>query len=56
MRKNTTIMSIEELYRWACENGVENFTVFTGDEGGMLANIDTRNITINSDEKTVEII
>lgn len=47
------IQTIEELYQWAKEKGIENFTVFVNDEGGCKSNIFTTEAIINKEEKTI---
>lgn len=47
------IWTIEELYQWAKEKGVQDFTVFVNDEGGCASNIFTTEAIINKEEKTI---
>lgn len=47
------IWTIEELYQWAKEKGIENFTVYVNDEGGYESNISTTEVIINKEEKTI---
>ncbi len=51
--KDNTIFTIKELYDWACENGIEDFTVFAHDEGGCTKNLSKSDIEIQKDEETV---
>ena len=46
------IWTIEELYKWAKENKIENYTLFTSDEG-TYGNCDTSEIDIDTDKETV---
>lgn len=48
------IWTIEELYNWAKENQVENFTVLTYDEG-CHSNIYLDEIQIDKENKTVTV-
>lgn len=42
------IFTIEDLYNWAKEKGIENWTVFVSEEG-CAANIDTDCLEINEE-------
>lgn len=46
------IWTIEELYRWACEKGVQNYTCFA-DEEGCPRNLYVSEVVINEKEETI---
>lgn len=47
-----TIWTIEELYKWACENGVQNYTCFAEEEG-CPRNLCKSEITIDKEKEEV---
>ena len=47
------IWTIEELYQWAKEKGIENFTVCVNDEGGCTENIYTDEAVIDKEKKII---
>ena len=52
MREEKIIWTIKELYEWALDNDVENYTVFSSDEG-ISCNIYISEIVINKEKKQV---
>ena len=52
MRKEKIIWTIKELYEWALDNDVENYTVFSSDEG-MSCNIYISEIIINKEKEQI---
>ena len=52
--KNMLIWTIEELYNWAKENQIEDFTVFTCDEG-CNTHIYVEEIQIDKENKTIKL-
>ena len=51
-KKENTIWTIKDLYQWALDNDIENYTVFTSDEG-IPCNIFISEIIINKEKKEV---
>ena len=49
------IWTIKELYEWACEHHVENYSAFGYDEGGMECNIVMSEDAINRKNEEVYI-
>ena len=49
------ILTIKELYEWACQNGVENFTLFVADEGGVWGNCYETEIIIDKTKKRIAL-
>ena len=49
------IMTIKELYEWACKKKVEDFTLLVADEDGMWGNCYEVEIEIHKKEKTVSL-
>lgn len=47
------IWTIEELYQWAKEKGIQDFTVFVNDEGGCAGNIFTDENIIDKEKKII---
>ena len=47
-----TIWTIEELYKWACEKGIQNYTCFTEEEG-CTCNLYKSEIIIDKVEEVV---
>ena len=48
------IWTIEELYQWACENKIENYTVFVSDEG-IPCNIYKCETVIDKKEEIIQL-
>lgn len=46
------IWTIEELYKWACEKGIQNYTCLSNEEGCPI-NLYESEIVINKKEKIV---
>ena len=51
-KRNPIIYTIEDLYKWACENKVEKYTVLIRDEG-IPCNIDKDEIRIDEKDEWV---
>lgn len=46
------LFTIRDLYEWACEKGIEDYTCFTNDEG-CSTNIYISEIVVNTKEKEI---
>lgn len=51
-KEDNIIWTIEELYKWACENKIQDYTIFITYEG-TLCNVYKSETIINKDEETV---
>lgn len=47
------IWTIEELYQWAKEKDIQDFTVYVNDEGGCTENIYTDDAVIDKEKKII---
>ena len=52
-RDSAILWNIKELYEWAVERGVEEYTLLKCDEGGMAGNCFIFDIDIDEDEETI---
>lgn len=51
-KEDNIVWTIEELYKWACENKIQDYTVFISDEG-TPCNIYKSETIIDKNRKTV---
>ena len=52
-RDSACLMTIKELYDWAVEQGIEEYTLFKFDEGGTVSNCFIFDIEVDEDEEAL---